>query len=57
MTKPTAEASDPLDELNPQQREAATYGVAPGAAPASALLVIAGRGRARPAPWRIAWCI
>lgn len=44
MTKPTAEASDPLDELNPQQREAATYGVAPGAAPASALLVIAGAG-------------
>ncbi len=44
MTKPTAEASDPLDELNPQQREAATYGVTPGAAPASALLVIAGAG-------------
>ncbi|OZI71240.1 ATP-dependent helicase [Bordetella genomosp. 12] len=39
-----ADASDPLDELNPEQREAATFGIAPGAAPSGALLVIAGAG-------------
>ncbi|AHV94075.1 uvrD/REP helicase N-terminal domain protein [Bordetella holmesii ATCC 51541] len=36
--------TDPLAELNAQQREAATFGVAAGAAPGQALLVIAGAG-------------
>ncbi|CAJ50155.1 ATP-dependent helicase [Bordetella avium] len=42
MTIPTSGADDPLDELNPQQREAATFGI--GQPDAPALLVIAGAG-------------
>ncbi|OZI32940.1 ATP-dependent DNA helicase [Bordetella genomosp. 1] len=39
-----AAATDPLGDLNAEQRAAAEFGVAPGAAPGQALLVIAGAG-------------
>ncbi|WP_419204299.1 ATP-dependent helicase [Bordetella trematum] len=44
MNSPGPDTTDPLDELNPQQRDAATHGIAPGGQPAGALLVIAGAG-------------
>jgi len=55
MSDPTLPPSnsrpDPLADLNPAQREAAEFGVA-GAGDDGPLLVIAGRGQARPTPWR-----
>ena len=48
--------SDPLERLNPQQREAVAHGIGPEAADARALLVIAGAGsgKTRTLTWRVA---